>query len=358
MEYPEPDHLIQEEEDAPQSVSQPEHDAFFDTDDRIIEDLLYDQVRYHTPPAYCYGESIASAIYCRRTLLNWIREVCDHRNAPTEVLAHTIQLIDRFLSYVKTDKREYQLVGAACLLISTKLKETVPVSVEDLVRYSDYSTTKEEICMKELLITISLKYDLSMLTVSDFIKPLVDRCPVDAELNRIIRHCSSTLYHKVAHVEGLNWYLPSYVASSCILYATQLLDLPQVCKELIQRMRSQFITLLKMDPNKLEDTLRYFQSLYDPGTADVSDDVRRIDRGDGLVDELLAKSSQPSSASNNVPDTPPETSSSYHSNTSTSSGQGVDIDSNLHETNTGGAGGDTSATDPSSEYEEEDEALF
>ncbi|VDO10753.1 unnamed protein product [Rodentolepis nana] len=358
MQHSEPDNLAQDEDDSPQSVPQPERDAFFDSDDRIIEDLLYDQIRYHTPPAYCYGETIASGIYCRRTLLNWIREVCDHRNAPTEVLAHTIQLIDRFLSQAKTDKREYQLVGAACLLISTKLKETVPVSVEDLVRYSDFSITKDEICMKELLISICLKYDLSMLTVTDFIKPLVDRCPVDADLNRIIRHCSDTLYHKVAHVEGLNWYLPSYVASSCILYATQLLDLPQVCKQLIQQMRAKFVTLLKMDPNKLEDTLKYFQSLYDPGTADVSNDVRRVDRGDGLVDELLAKSGKASAASNNVPDTPPETSSSYHSNTSTSSGQGIDIDSNLLETNTEGTGGDTSPTDPSSDYEEDGEALF
>nr|CDS33311.1 G1:S specific cyclin D1 [Hymenolepis microstoma] len=351
------DYLAQDEDDSPQSVPQPERDAFFDSDDRIIEDLLNDQIRYRTLPAYCYGETVASAIYCRRTLLNWIREVCDHRNAPTEVLAHTIQLIDRFVSQTKTDKREYQLVGAACLLISTKLKETVPVSVEDLVRYSDFSITKEDICMKELLISISLKYDLSMITVTDFIKPLVDRCPVDAELNRIIRHCSSTLYHKVAHVEGLNWYLPSYVASSCILYATQLLDLPQVCKQLIQQMRVKFITLLDIDPNKLDDALRYFQSLFDPGTADVADHVRRADCGDEPVEEILVKSNHPSSASN-VPDTPPETSSSYHSNTSTSSGQGVDVDSNLHETNTEGIVEDTSATDPSSDYEEDDEALF
>lgn len=151
MQHSEPSHSVSDEDDAPQSVCQFDRDMCFISDGRIIEDLLYDQIRYHTPPSYCHGETHSSGVFCRRTLLNWIREVCDHRGAPTEVLAHTILLIDRFMSHSKTDKREYQLVGASCLLISTKLKETVPVSVEDLVQYSDFSITKDDICVSNCL---------------------------------------------------------------------------------------------------------------------------------------------------------------------------------------------------------------
>lgn len=53
--------------------------------------------------------------------------------------------------------------------------------------------------MKELFIVITLSYDLSLISVCDFIKPLVDRCPVSEALNKIIRRQSNALYHKVAH---------------------------------------------------------------------------------------------------------------------------------------------------------------
>lgn len=140
------------EDEPPLFVPQPLQDAFFCGDERIIEDLLYDQIRYHTPPGFCHQETISNAIWMRRTLINWLREVCEHRDTKTEVLAHTVQLIDRFVTMNKTDKREYQLIGAACFLISSKIKETYPVPVEHLVRYTDYSITKNELLVSRNLL--------------------------------------------------------------------------------------------------------------------------------------------------------------------------------------------------------------
>ncbi|KAM7542830.1 hypothetical protein Aperf_G00000012060 [Anoplocephala perfoliata] len=306
------------EEEPPLSVQQPLQDAFFCGDERIIEDLLYDQIRYHTPPGFCHQETISNAIWMRRTLINWLREVCEHRDTKTEVLAHTVQLIDRFVAANKTDKREYQLVGAACFLISSKIKETYPVPVEHLVRYTDYSINKNELLTKELLVTISLNCDLSMITVSDFIKPLIDRVPCEIELRELIRKSANQLIHKVIHVEGLNWFLPSYVATTCILYAIQLITEPPPREELTNKIRAKFIMLLKMDPVKLAETSKYFQSLFKPGTADLADAVTSIDRGEGAADASLENR-----PADDVPDTPTETSSSYHSSSSTSSGHSI-----------------------------------
>ena len=136
---------VMPDEDPPASVPQPTSDVYFTRNETIIRDLLYDQVRYHTFPAFCYKETVNQAIWMRRTLINWLREVCEHRDTVPEVLAHAVQLIDRFVTLVKTDKRDYQLVGAACYLISSKIKDTVPVSVEDIVRYTDFSITKNDL---------------------------------------------------------------------------------------------------------------------------------------------------------------------------------------------------------------------
>ena len=138
------------EEDPPVSVPQPTSDVYFSRNEAIIHDLLVDQVRYHTFPAFCYKETMGQAIWMRRTLINWLREVCEHRETVPEVLAHAVQLIDRFVTHVKTDKRDYQLVGAACYLISSKIKDTVPVSVEDIVRYTDFSITKNDLQVRFL----------------------------------------------------------------------------------------------------------------------------------------------------------------------------------------------------------------
>ncbi len=132
-------------DNGPTTVPQPTADVYFTANDNVIRDLLSDEVRYHSPPGYCINESPGQAIWMRRALLNWLREVCEHRNSEAEVLAHTAQLVDRFVHRTSTDKREYQLIGAACYLISSKLKETVPVSIERLVQYTDFSVTKQDL---------------------------------------------------------------------------------------------------------------------------------------------------------------------------------------------------------------------
>lgn len=132
-------------DNGPTTVPQPPLDVYFTGNENVISDLLFDEIRYHSFPGYCVNESLGQAIWMRRALLNWLREVCEHRNTEPEVLAHTAQLIDRFVRLNRTDKRDYQLVGSACFLISSKLKETIPVSVERMVQYTDFSVTKQDL---------------------------------------------------------------------------------------------------------------------------------------------------------------------------------------------------------------------
>ncbi|VDD79036.1 unnamed protein product [Mesocestoides corti] len=98
-------------DDGPSAVPQPPTDAYFSANKTIIRDLLSDELRYHSPPAYCQTETLAQAVLTRRALLNCLRELCDQRNTDAEVLAHAAQLIDRYLHVAITDERDYQLVG-------------------------------------------------------------------------------------------------------------------------------------------------------------------------------------------------------------------------------------------------------
>ena len=53
--------------------------------------------------------------------------------------------LDRFLSVVNIKKTQLQLLGSVCLFLASKLKETIPLTAEKLVIYTDNSISLEEL---------------------------------------------------------------------------------------------------------------------------------------------------------------------------------------------------------------------
>ena len=56
---------------------------------------------------------------------------------------------DRFLTCARISKTQLQLLGATCLLISSKLKQTFPLSPEHLVAYTQNSITVDELLVSQ-----------------------------------------------------------------------------------------------------------------------------------------------------------------------------------------------------------------
>lgn len=53
--------------------------------------------------------------------------------------------MDRFLTVVDIPRTRLQLLGAVCMFLASKLKETNPLTSEKLVIYTDRSITLEEL---------------------------------------------------------------------------------------------------------------------------------------------------------------------------------------------------------------------
>lgn len=53
--------------------------------------------------------------------------------------------MDRFLSVCQIKKSQLQLLGTACLLLASKLREPKPISADYLVFYTDNSITKDDL---------------------------------------------------------------------------------------------------------------------------------------------------------------------------------------------------------------------
>lgn len=93
-----------------------------------------------------------SATNCRkwtshpRTLLHCLLiQVCQEQKCEEEVFPLAMNYLDRFLAVVPTKKCNLQLLGAVCMFLASKLKETRPLTAEKLCIYTDNSIRPQEL---------------------------------------------------------------------------------------------------------------------------------------------------------------------------------------------------------------------
>ena len=83
--------------------------------------------------------------HMRKKVSDWMLEVCDEQQCQLEVFHLAMNYMDRFLSEVRIAKSQFQLLSCVCLFLASKFKETCPLPAENLVIYTDYSVTIQEI---------------------------------------------------------------------------------------------------------------------------------------------------------------------------------------------------------------------
>ena len=151
--------------------------------------------------------------HMRRIVTDWMLEVCEDQEAGTEVFLLAVHYLDTFLSSTPIRKSQFQLAAATCLLLASKFSSVVPISADQLVLYTDYSITTEELVSWELLILHSLRWQLSVVTsyaLASHILPLL-HLPQSNTCNSLLLHAASSY--------SASSLPPSLLAAAAILCA-------------------------------------------------------------------------------------------------------------------------------------------
>jgi hypothetical protein len=204
-----------------------ERDQVIFNDQRVMDNLL--EAERHTMIRNdCFvhvQKDITSEM--RRIVVNWMMEVCADVCCEKQVFPLAVQLMDQFLVRCNTARQHLQLLGAGCIRIASKVRQTQPVSTEELVYYTDNSITGANLMRVEIRVLVELKWYTSFVTAADFVEHILSRVPW-AEESPLLRRHVYILMEMSCSDEEITRVRPSAVASGCLMAAARGLRITSI----------------------------------------------------------------------------------------------------------------------------------
>ena len=104
----------------------------------------------------------------RAILVDWLIDVHNRCEMKKKTLFQTIFIIDAFLSKNTIDKKHFQLLGMAALLIASKETEIIFPSLNTFLALSNFAYTKQELVDMEREVIKKLNFDILAPTAEEF----------------------------------------------------------------------------------------------------------------------------------------------------------------------------------------------
>ncbi|KAK1153133.1 G1/S-specific cyclin-D2-like isoform X1 [Acipenser oxyrinchus oxyrinchus] len=227
-------------------------------DDRVLLNLLSIEERFL--PQCSYFKYVQKDIepFMRRMVATWMLEVCEEQKCE-EVFPLAMNYLDRFLALVPIRKCNLQLLGAVCMFLASKLKETYPLSTAKLCIYSENSIKPQDLLEWELTVLEKLKWNLAAVTPHDFIEHIMKQLPLPSNKLPLIRKHTQTFIALCSTDFNFAMYPPLMIATASVgaaicglqlddgeltLYVDNLAKIINTEVDCLKRCKDQIETLL------------------------------------------------------------------------------------------------------------------
>eukprot|EP01088_Endostelium_zonatum_P011897 TRINITY_DN26050_c0_g1_i2.p1 TRINITY_DN26050_c0_g1~~TRINITY_DN26050_c0_g1_i2.p1 ORF type:complete len:445 (+),score=108.18 TRINITY_DN26050_c0_g1_i2:125-1459(+) len=156
----------------------------------------------------------------RGILADWLVEVSEEYHLASETLFLTVTFVDRFLTRVKVERTQFQLVGITAMLLASKFEEVTPPSINDFVVVSADTYKKADIVDMEILMLNALSFQLVSATPKAFVRRYLKAAFADMLLAFLVNYLIELTLAEY-------WYsisvLPSTVAAAAVCLGLMIL---------------------------------------------------------------------------------------------------------------------------------------
>ncbi|XP_071453013.1 G1/S-specific cyclin-D2 [Hetaerina americana] len=271
-------------------------------DERVFQNLLKAEER-NVPSPTSYFNCVQKEVTPenRKVVADWLLEVCEEQKCQDEVYPLTMNYVDRFLSIYSIRKCQLQLLGTACLLLASKLREPRPLAAELLVFYTDNSITIGDLWRWELMVLAKLKWDMSAVTPHDFIPHLMLRLPMvqDKTLfdSAMVKRHARTFVALCIGEYKFSSYPPSMIASASIAAALHGLDWCAKTGCTLSQLLDTLHSITSIEPDYLRGCLDQIEEMV---TETISNRGNGASQGMSGSNSMQSQSSDPNSAAGKV----------------------------------------------------------
>ncbi|XP_063300431.1 G1/S-specific cyclin-D3 [Pelobates fuscus] len=188
-------------------------------DFRVLRNLLcLEKTQLARRVPFCQWPQQEVTMKMMQVLSQWLLEVCEHQQCEEGVYQLCLCLLCTYMSMSPVKIRQLQRLGSVCLFLASKMRDLVPITVEKLCMYTDYSVTAQKIMTWELLVLSKLHWNLVAVVPDDFLEHILVYLQLWQWLKLIRRHAQT--YIVLCTVDySFYTYGPSVVAASSVVAA-------------------------------------------------------------------------------------------------------------------------------------------
>ena len=158
----------------------------------------------------------------RRILVDWLLDVCHFYRLQDETFHLTVMCIDRFLAVRNMNKRLFQLLGTACLLIAWKYQERRSPSVDLLVACTDHTYTRQELVQMEKIVLITLSHRVARWATSETFLQMI----LKLESKQWLANSATILTKLALHDYNMCMKYPPSLQAACAVYIAKSIVTP------------------------------------------------------------------------------------------------------------------------------------